>query len=544
MIAAKTNSIEAVKVLLEKKADPDVADKEGRNALTYGILAENVEIAKILFPKTTQHLDVSLKTLAESTFKINQDIRNEVHKIIKERSSLLWAFLERVTRFGNEKWIGWLLHKFRAKILELSPRKIKILVENCIMSDNPKACKAILKIFMEKLKNPKISSKLKKLALSRGKRGVIKALKIKPSRRFNTRKVHDVYNMVVNSEDFEYKSNILMVGKHILSKQRDGGNVWIPLKDFIKRMRTPNVHYREKYKDGCPKKCKQKNTCQRIRQVEELILDIVKEISKKHPIFADPNLIVVGSMKEGTVIGSIVETDMTLIGNSELEGYFQFDEINQELVQCPSVKELHEKFKDFTYDKTFDTTKYFNTFVEEVYNVLKDGKVPLPKGLKLDTKYYPCEVCRSLEDDIPQDVRCRHKSDCQDHKEKLNNKEHQETCDCKVFSNPCMSYTKIGVALHLEFHEEDGTKFNLDVDVSPPTIPVKNVENFNGSNQSKKKWLEKHRPVNWISEWRKSYDMTAAVGGKRAVRLRRINRNLVIPEQVINYFQSITIQFE
>ena len=60
-----------------------------------------------------------------------------------------------------------------------------------------------------------------------------------------------------------------------------------------------------------------------------------------------------------------------------------------------------------------------------------------------------------------------------------------------------------------------------------------NVENFNGSNKSKREWLEKHRPVNWISEWRKSYDMTAATGGKRAVRLRRVNRDLVIPEQVI-----------
>ena len=87
--------------------------------------------------------------------------------------------------------------------------------------------------------------------------------------------------------------------------------------------------------------------------------------------------------------------------------------------------------------------------------------------------------------------------------------------------------------MHFEFEEDDGTKINLDVDVSPPTIPVKNVENFNGSNKSKREWLEKHRPVNWISEWRKSYDMTAATGGKRAVRLRRVNRDLVIPEQVI-----------
>ena len=83
---------------------------------------------------------------------------------------------------------------------------------------------------------------------------------------------------------------------------------------------------------------------------------------------------------------------------------------------------------------------------------------------------------------------------------------------------------------------------NLDIDVSPPTIPVRNIDKFNGSNEKKRKWLEKHRPVNWLAEWWKSYDMSDAVtydengemiiGGKRSVRLRRVNMDLVIPEQV------------
>ena len=106
MIAAKTNSIEAVRLLLEKKADPDTADQEGRTALTYGVLADNIDIIKLLFSKTSARLNVTMKTLAESTFKPDQDIRNEVQKIISKRSSLLWIFLERVTRFGNEKWLG------------------------------------------------------------------------------------------------------------------------------------------------------------------------------------------------------------------------------------------------------------------------------------------------------------------------------------------------------------------------------------------------------------------------------------------------------
>ena len=58
----------------------------------------------------------------------------------------------------------------------------------------------------------------------------------------------------------------------------------------------------------------------------------------------------------------------------------------------------------------------------------------------------------------------------------------------------------------------------------------------------KRAWLLKYKPVDWLPEYRKTYDMTDAVeyddegkmygGGIRTVRLRRVNRNLVIPEQV------------
>ena len=52
-------------------------------------------------------------------------------------------------------------------------------------------------------------------------------------------------------------------------------------------------------------------------------------------------------------------------------------------------------------------------------------------------------------------------------KKRKDNPEHKENCDCRVFTSPCMSFTKIGLAMSLEFDEPDGTKLNLDVDVSP-----------------------------------------------------------------------------
>ena len=85
------------------------------------------------------------------------------------------------------------------------------------------------------------------------------------------------------------------------------------------------------------------------------------------------------------------------------------------------------------------------------------------------------------------------------------------------------------------------------MDVNPPTFQVSNVRHFDGSNRMKRLWLKKnrHRIRNWRQEWRKSYDMSAAgsvkamdengclvLFGRRTVRLRMVNKNLVIPEQV------------
>ena len=109
----------------------------------------------------------------------------------------------------------------------------------------------------------------------------------------------------------------------------------------------------------------------------------------------------------------------------------------------------------------------------------------LPEGLKLSTTFTPCEICQLQDDVVPQYVRCRHEINCPDHMKRKENPQHVETCDCKVFSSPCITYSKIGIVMHLQYQEPDGTFLNLDVDVSPPSIPVKNIDKFNGSNKGR-----------------------------------------------------------
>ena len=80
----------------------------------------------------------------------------------------------------------------------------------------------------------------------------------------------------------------------------------------------------------------------------------------------------------------------------------------------------------------------------------------------------------------------------------------------------------------------------LDVDLNPPSLKVKNADDYDGNNQVKRKYLEDHSAeiVGWIDEWIKTPDMRAAafLGGKRSIRLRLINKNTVLAEQVKLYF--------
>ena len=155
-------------------------------------------------------------------------------------------------------------------------------------------------------------------------------------------------------------------------------------------------------------------------------------------------------------VGEIDEADMTLIGNSKFEDYFEFDEDNQRIILQPFYQEWNHNYnclpgaiQPFLNGDVFNTTKYFNTFIEEVHKAVENKKLDLPKGLNLTTKFTPCKVCRSHEDIIPQDVRCRHEPDCADHRLKIKNKEHVETCECKVYTSPCLTFSKIGIVLHL-----------------------------------------------------------------------------------------------
>ena len=311
-------------------------------------------------------------------------------------------------------------------------------------------------------------------------------------------------------------------------------------------------------------------------------------MSRNYKIFGYVKPCVVGSMKEGTKVGDVDEADMTLIlDNEEFEKYFEFDAKHQRI----NVKKIHYKNKGFfgllgggshlklrselkpfivtsddldrtRYHGYIDAKKFFFTFVEEFYKIVSIDKTLADifgnDNVKLSTSYSPCDTCADRDNVITQYNRCRHEQGCLEHQKTKENKEYMEKCDCKIFTSPCLSYSKIGLVLHLEFDNADGTKFNLDVDVCPPTFPVSSrrytavnrterwtsgVQEepaYDGSNRDKRAWLERTRPVNWLEEWIKSEDMSEATSEedslkplKRSVQFRFFNNRDVTPEQVI-----------
>ena len=122
------------------------------------------------------------------------------------------------------------------------------------------------------------------------------------------------------------------------------GNL-IPFENILEALHVQPVHY--KTNQTCSKSCNQKMICQRIKDVNGLIDQMMIKLSQKFSIFEGSTPIVVGSLKEGTKIGKIDETDITLILSERLKIHLEFDRKQQRImVRKYHYKELGEDVKE------------------------------------------------------------------------------------------------------------------------------------------------------------------------------------------------------
>ena len=132
---------------------------------------------------------------------------------------------------------------------------------------------------------------------------------------------------------------------------------------------------------------------------------------------------------------------------------------------------------------------------------------------------------------------------------------HKKSCNCQEYTSPCLTITKIGVALHVKFPLEDGSYSYVDCDINIPTIPTQT--GFDGDDSPAVNYFQTVRPVGWLEELRKLENMASEgewgaqwvpavekpVGPSRSqnhfmgekswqAKMRMINRDTVLPQQV------------
>ena len=69
-----------------------------------------------------------------------------------------------------------------------------------------------------------------------------------------------------------------------------------------------------------------------------------------------------------------------------------------------------------------------------------------------------------------------HKADCEQHKrcrcEEPSECKCLEECGCTEYTTPSLTWSKVGVVLHLQWRDQKGILFTIDVDLNCPTWPT------------------------------------------------------------------------
>ena len=547
MNAAKTSSLEAVEQLLTNSADPNLVDEDGLPALGYGLKSGNKEIIKKLAAVTTTGLETCITLLAQSTIAIEGEVQTLVENMVEKGYKDL--VLKKASFYGCKNLLEYLL-----KTSNQSFEKAAMLqaVKDSIVSDDADSCEVVQEYFTKHFGqlDEEEKQELDDLVILRGKRNIMKIYQLEKAE-----EQEKLLRDIPKDAEFEYFDIMSKIIPMVEKAQLTSKGRLVPFETLREELHVPPVHYQ---KDNCPEDCPQENICIRIRQVVALLDQVLEILSKDQPIFKNAVTKIVGSLKESTKIGKIDEADLLLVCDGKLKQYFSFDKkqqrlkINARMGNVPdwikiflSDDELVEPENDAMYNKTLgylNEKLYFKTFMKGFYEVIKSGTLDLPEGLTLSTEYTPCDVCTNKENTREQIVRCRHQADCEDHKKKMRDTNHEETCNCREYTSPCLTFSKIGLVLHLQFTQKDRGILNLDIDINPPTIPIMERwrDEFDGRNVMKRERLEREREqlVDWKGEWIKSEDNSEAAGEddglKRSVRLRFFNQRDVIAEQVGN----------
>ena len=568
MKAALHAADETVTLLLSKGADPNVTDSFGFTALIASIISGCTTTASLLAPVTTVAIEKTLRCLADCHMELTPPIADLVSRAaethVKQECPCGFFFsrecsavrgLDYATTLGHSQMVEILTRGWPKGCLDPDgdPGVANFLLMEAVMSDNAATVSAILKL------TPSVWEENIILASERGRADVVKlffssdqeeetAAKLELREKIMNRSA-DIDLRLPKSVEFRYENELEKL-RPLLSKTT------VAYSDLLEVLHVPPIHADKK----CPVDCTQKEECDRMRQVFDLVCSVVAKIGEINPVFrlGDGRLpSIIGSMKENTRAFYNNEVDVHISLNKVHRHNIWFDPENQQLKAGKDFS-LKDHIQHYFDNGVFDCKRYTLDFLEAVDQVVNKIEVPDSpsvggKMLPLTTSYEPCLRCMVTKDTgRPQARRCRHRPDCQPHKEGLPEClkgcadlceffSHERTCECQEYTTPSLTMTKIGVAIHVKFILEDGSFRHVDCDLNIPTVPVCTV--YDGNIEEVGKYLLRTRPVGWLEEKGKLQDMGAAGGSPHLVnsenwqvKMRVVNRDVVLPRQVSYWF--------
>ena len=554
MSAALGAADETVAFLLSKGASPDLMNKDGQTALVFAIHTMCSTTIDLLAPVTQKGLAEALINLATWQTELTPAVKELLIRASLDQDTLR-SGVEHAAQMGATTMLKILTNGWNKNTLH--PSEANNLLKLALTSDNAETVQVILAFVSD------VSSENLALALTRGRADVVNLFGLGEDERSTeaakkrlkaaiVNKTASIENRLPKSVEFPYDDEMTKL-RPLLSQST------VRYEDLLRALHVPPVHAEEE----CPGDCRQKEDCDRLRQVYFLVRLLVAKMGEINPVFrlgADRHPSIIGSMKEHTRVFFNNEVDVHVSLNKVLHSKFYFDQDNQQLKANDNLVE-GDHIKKYVSDQgIFDCKKYTFDFMECLEDALT--KVDLSQGFKIGdkhhkftmepptTSYEPCLRCMlTTETGRPQARRCRHRPDCEPHrdgmaeclngcKDRCESFSHERTCNCQEYTSPSLTITKIGVALHVKFALKDGSYSYVDCDINIPTIPTST--RYDGSINDVQKYLMRVQPVGWIEESSKLENMKSAgdsfhlIGADSwQVKMRMINRDTVLPRQVI-----------
>ena len=525
MFAAMFGADEAAQELLRWGANPNAVAGDGTTALSCALDSKCLSTISLLAPVTNTGLGVVLGCLAKEQVELTKPLRDFVARTATDGMTVM-AGLKEASKFGHS-----VLVKLLAQGRELPESFIQTMLKEAVKSDSKETCALVLAL----AKGPPTQEVID-IAKQRGRRAILKLLapgdnhedRVQAEKRKLKQVMFDgkvkATQFLPKSQEFKYNHEITRVAPLL----EWGLPYHVTYGTLLQTLYLPTwpIHW-DPYSvppyTACPLECLQTDLCKKMREIYALIEWIVATMGEINPVFKlgkDRRPSLVGSLKEGTRCFFVDELDVHVSLNKRLRKFCYFDTERQQLKVkrenvTDEVKQSFTLISKYLKEDVFDCEAFFADFVDTLVKAIR--RIDLSLGFYLKGKhheftmlpltldYTPCLRCMDVsEEGRPHAKRCRHHKDCAAHHDQglpecMNNCigvcdffSHERTCNCKMFTSPSVTITKIGAAIHVGF--SDGT--TVDCDLNVPTIPT--FTQYDGSVTHVRNYLSRVQPVGWL----------------------------------------------